>query len=116
MLRLVEADVAGAGNLQPGQESPALVGERRDELDAFLLELVHRLFDVLAHQVELVLARLRRGVDGSSAGGSAKISQPSPPSTFGNSRTSRKKARAASASSANTIVCAPAITAQAPSP
>src|SRR5207253_8274373 len=67
MLRLVEADVAGARNLQPGQKPPTFVRQRGDELDALPLELVHRLLDVLAHQVELVPARLRCGMDGELA-------------------------------------------------
>src|ERR1700736_689473 len=50
------------------------------------------------------------GCTASSPGGSAKISQPSPASTPGKPSTSRKNARAASASSAKMIVCAPAIT------
>src|SRR5689334_5755247 len=44
-----------------------------------------------------------------SVGGSAKMSQPPPPSTCGNSRTSRRKARSASAFLLKNMTCVPVI-------
>ena len=53
------------------------------------------------------------GWTANSDGGSAKISQPSPASTFENPSTSRRNARSASASRLYRMTCAPLITTEA---
>jgi hypothetical protein len=66
--------------------------------------------DVVAHQVELVVAVTVGWMDSKLAGGQAKMSQPPPASTDGIPNMSAKNARTFSASGENTIACIPVIT------
>src|SRR6478609_4555734 len=54
--RLVEPQLTTAGDLHRGDEPPALVAYRCRELDALALQFGPGLLDVVAHQVELVVA------------------------------------------------------------
>ncbi len=56
MPRLVETDLAGAGDLEARHESEALVGDRCNELDSAALELRDSAFDVVAHQKQGMLS------------------------------------------------------------
>jgi Erythromycin esterase len=56
MLRLIEAHLAAAGNAKTDRAAPVLLLGRRDELDAFPLQLVDRPVEVMAHEEELVIA------------------------------------------------------------
>ena len=91
----------GSGSSRPCR-SPR--PDRRRDLDALLVQVGDGLIDVVADQEERMVAGPRPqpepGWTATSLGGSAKINQPSPASTDSSSSTSRRNARAPSASSA----------------
>src|SRR6476620_1179099 len=60
--RLVEADVATAGQPEPGEPPPALLGEVLGELHALGAQLLHRGLHVVAREEELVRGGTLRGV------------------------------------------------------
>src|ERR1051325_5966591 len=76
MFWLVNAERLAGGQLDRGHQSPALIGDGTDELDAFLLELALCRLDVIAHQVQLAgrfVGRMR-----SDRGGRRREDQPAP--------------------------------------
>src|SRR5918999_927500 len=56
MAWLVQTERAAAGQRECGEQAPAFVADRLGELDALVLELGDRRVDVVAHEVQLVLA------------------------------------------------------------
>ena len=62
VLGLVEAELAAVGHFDRCDESPAFVADWTGEFDSFALELGDRRVDVVAHEVELVMAGVA-GVD-----------------------------------------------------
>jgi SAM-dependent methyltransferase len=56
VLRLVKADLAHAGDLEPRHEPVPLIRDRRHELDPLSLELLDRPLDVVAHEEQLVIS------------------------------------------------------------
>jgi hypothetical protein len=62
MLRLVESEVGGARDVEGGHKPPSRVASRAGELDPLLLELLDRCLDVVAHQIELMVAIPLRGM------------------------------------------------------
>ena len=56
MLWLVQAHLDASWTPEADRPTPVLVHNRRDELDAFGLQLVDRALDVVAHQEELVVS------------------------------------------------------------
>src|SRR5947207_15859950 len=57
---LVEPESAAAGQFDGGDEPPALPRHAVTELDALRCELAYGRLDVVAHQVELIAAAIRR--------------------------------------------------------
>src|SRR5439155_6136208 len=68
VLGLVEAELAAIGHLDRCDESPAFVADRTAELDSFASEFGDRRVDVVAHEVELVMADLVGWVRGQFGG------------------------------------------------
>ena len=56
MLGLVQGKLATIGQPQVGHPSPSGIFDPRRELDTFVLELLHRRLDVVADEVDLVVA------------------------------------------------------------
>src|SRR5215217_1459128 len=59
--RLVEPESAAAGQFDGGDEPPALLRHAAAELDSLRFELAYGRLDVVAHQIELIAAAIRRG-------------------------------------------------------
>jgi hypothetical protein len=97
--RLIYPEPAAAWQADIRQTAPGLVGDWALDLDSLAFEPCDCGVDVFAEQVEFLAAFSgSAGCTASSAGESAKISQPSPASTEQSPSTSLKKARSASAS------------------
>jgi hypothetical protein len=56
VLGFIEAELTAVGHLDRCDESPPFVADGTAELDSFALELGDRRVDVIAHEVELVMA------------------------------------------------------------
>src|SRR3954453_17595219 len=98
MARLVDSDIATAGQSEPGQPSPPLLGDLLSEIDALRLQIPHRDVDVVAHEVQLVPGGTVGGVHGQLRGRQLE-NQPATTSVdVGVPRTSAKKVRSASGS------------------
>jgi hypothetical protein len=63
MLWLVESEVGSARDGEGGHKAPSLVADRSGELNPLLLQLLDRSLDVVAHQIELMVAIRLRGMD-----------------------------------------------------
>jgi len=68
MARFVDSDVATAGQPEAGQPSLPLLGDLLGEVDSLRLQIPHRCFDVVAHEVELVPGGTVGGVHGQLRG------------------------------------------------
>jgi len=66
--RFVEGELAAVWQLDRCAEPPAFVADRAAELDALALELGDRRVDVIAHEIELVMAGVVGRVDGQLGG------------------------------------------------
>jgi len=62
MLRLVQAEFGAAGERERSDETEAGVGDRAGEFYATLFEIAHGGIDVVAQEVQLVVASLLRRV------------------------------------------------------
>jgi len=62
MLWLVQSELGGARNREGGHKAPSRVDDRTSELDPLLLQLLDGCLDVVAHQIELMVAALLRGM------------------------------------------------------
>jgi hypothetical protein len=58
--RLVQPDASAAGQHEPYDAAPSLVGEGAVERDALVTHFLHRLHDVVAHEVKLDVAAVAR--------------------------------------------------------
>jgi len=68
MARLVDSDLAAPGQPEAVQPSPTLLGDVLGELDALRLQIPHRGFQVVAHEVQLVPGRTFGRVQGQFRG------------------------------------------------
>ena len=64
MTWLVDRQISAAGELDRGEQTPALVADLVGDRHAPGAQLRQRLLDVIAHQIELVLHRPVAGVYG----------------------------------------------------
>ena len=98
MSRLVQAEFPAARQDDRRQQTERLVTHRMGQLDALGLELFDGRVHIVAGEIELVVTGALGRMGSELAGGSPKISQPSPASTDGNPSTSLKSFRTPCAS------------------
>jgi hypothetical protein len=92
------------------KKPPTLIGDIPGHFDSLASQLGEGGLDVVAHEIELVMALAVSWMSRKLGRGRAQISQPPPASAEGRPSTSAKNARTFSAYGENTIACVPVIT------
>jgi hypothetical protein len=110
VLGLVDGKLRAVWQPDRGQQSPALIGDIPRYLGSPGPQFSEGGLDVIAHEVELVMALTLGWMNSELCWGRAKISQPPPASAEDMPSTSAKNARTFSASGENTMACIPVIT------